>query len=116
MSFRLLCPPLCCWLEQAVQCKLEEGTSGCQHDAAPGPQGCGAPLVPEEEEEKRGGAGTPLSRCCSLFVPLTLVAVVLVLVRGEGSAAAHTEALSLSAALRYHARLSGWLAPSSGVA
>lgn len=39
---------------------------------SPGP--C-APLVPKEGHEERGEAQASLSRCCSLFVPLTLAAV-----------------------------------------
>lgn len=77
--------------------------SGCQHDACrqgpplvPGAHG--SPLVSEEGEEKRGEARAPLSCCCSLFVPLTLAAVAVVLVRGEGLAAGQTGALSLSTA------------------
>ena len=54
--------------------------------------------MPEQGEEKRGGAGTPLLCCWSLFVPLTLVAVTLVLVRGDGLVAVHTGALSFSTA------------------
>lgn len=55
-------------------------------------------LLMPEEGEKRGEAQAPLSHSCSLFVPLTLVTVVLVPVRGEGLAATRTGALSLSTA------------------
>lgn len=77
--------------------------------------GEGHPLVPRAVmphwclwKERREGC-TPLSHCCSLFVPLSLAAVALVPVRREGLAATQTGALSLS---RYCARLLGWLGPS----
>lgn len=98
MTFVLLCPSLCCRLGQVVQCERGEGCTGTQRE------GKGDPLVPGAvvpcwcpRREKREDA-VSLSRCCSLFVPLTLAAVVLVLVRGEGLAAAQTGALSLSTA------------------
>lgn len=84
MTFLLLCPPLCCTGTQRV---------GKGHPLVPGAMmACRCP-----RREKRGDA-VGLSHCCSLFVPLTLAVVVLVLVRGEGLAAAQTGALSSSTA------------------
>jgi len=83
----LLCPPLCCRLEQAARCKLEEGRVGANVMLA-GKGSPHGPWGPWHHIGARGGRGdeahAPLSRCCSLFVPLTLAAVALVLVRGEG--------------------------------
>lgn len=46
-----------------------------QERGIPWSPGLCAPLVPKEGDEERGEAQASLSRCCSLFVPLTLAAV-----------------------------------------